>query len=253
MNWLLLAVALIFLLGLIWGILRGFLRIGISLLSTLVTLVLVILLNPYVSAAVEKWTPLDEFIEEQCIAMFVPSISEETLEEAGLTQAEIQNIPPELLEELAGEVSRDTQIRLVEESPLPSFLKESLLENNNSEIYERLGVSTFPEYAASYIARLAINIATFVITFLLVWILLRAVIAVADLVASLPIIHSLNKIAGGLVGLLLALVVVWIGFLILTVACDSEMGTLCFRWIEENAILTFLYDKNPLLGFLLPI
>ena len=45
-NWLLLAVGIVFLVCMIAGFVKGFLRIGLSLLSTILTLVLVSFLSP---------------------------------------------------------------------------------------------------------------------------------------------------------------------------------------------------------------
>lgn len=46
------------------GYVRGLLKIGISLLATVLSIVLVMFLAPYVSDALIKWTPADEMIEE---------------------------------------------------------------------------------------------------------------------------------------------------------------------------------------------
>ena len=48
MIWLLIAVGIIFLIGIIVGAVKGFIRIGVSLVATILTLVLVIFLNPIV-------------------------------------------------------------------------------------------------------------------------------------------------------------------------------------------------------------
>ena len=56
-----------------------------------------------------------------------------------------------------------------------------------------------------------------------------------------------NHIAGGALGLLLALVIVWIGFLIMTLAYTTEAGSACFEMVEKSSILRFLYETNPLL------
>ena len=47
------------------GYVRGLLKIGISLLATVLSIVLVMFLAPYVSDALIKWTPADEMIEEK--------------------------------------------------------------------------------------------------------------------------------------------------------------------------------------------
>lgn len=60
-------------------------QIGISLLATVLSIVLVMFLAPYVSDALIKWTPADEMIEEKCMEMFMPQISADTLKNADLS------------------------------------------------------------------------------------------------------------------------------------------------------------------------
>ena len=73
-NWLLIIVGVIFLISIVAGYVRGLLKIGISLLATVLSIVLVMFLAPYVSDALIKWTPADEMIEEKCMEMFMPCL-----------------------------------------------------------------------------------------------------------------------------------------------------------------------------------
>ena len=50
---------------------------------------------------------------------------------------------------------------------LPDVFKNLLLENNNSEVYQKLGVTTFAEYVSKYFAKLVIEIVAFLVTFLI--------------------------------------------------------------------------------------
>ena len=43
---------------------QGFLKFGLSLLATLITMILVTFLSPYVSNALVKYTPIDDVIEK---------------------------------------------------------------------------------------------------------------------------------------------------------------------------------------------
>ena len=56
-----------------------------------------------------------------------------------------------------------------------------------------------------------------------------------------------NHIAGGFLGLVLAVVIIWIAFLIMTLAYSTQIGSTCFDMVERSQILKFLYDTNPLL------
>ena len=64
-NWLLIVVAGIFLICIAVGYIRGFLKFGLSLLATLITMILVTFLSPYVSNALVKYTPIDDVIEKK--------------------------------------------------------------------------------------------------------------------------------------------------------------------------------------------
>ena len=263
MNWLLISVLAVFLIGILVGALRGFVKIGVSLLATILTLVLVVFLNPYVSDAVIQFTPFDEMIEDACVEAFMPSFSLEDVDLSGTPLADYDveglseidlgalGLEMEDISALIGEIPKDTQIKLIEDSGLPTFLKDSLLENNNNEIYEQLGVTSFVEYVAAYVARTIITICTFVITFIFAWIIVRSFAAVADLFSHLPIIKSVNRIAGAAIGFVFALIFVWVGFLVITLLYTTGIGETCFAMINDSAILTLLYEKNVLLGFLI--
>lgn len=90
-NWLLIIVGVIFLISIVAGYVRGLLKIGISLLATVLSIVLVMFLAPYVSDALIKWTPADEMIEEKCMEMFMPQISADTLKNADLSGLHLGN------------------------------------------------------------------------------------------------------------------------------------------------------------------
>lgn len=84
-NWLLIVVAGIFLICIAVGYIRGFLKFGLSLLATLITMILVTFLSPYVSNALVKYTPIDDVIEKKCIKMFMPEISADDLSKINLS------------------------------------------------------------------------------------------------------------------------------------------------------------------------
>lgn len=67
MNWLLIIVVGILLVGVLVGFVRGAVRIAVSLVATLFTIAVVFVATPYVSKAVISLTPVDEMLEKQCI------------------------------------------------------------------------------------------------------------------------------------------------------------------------------------------
>lgn len=268
-NWLLIIVGVIFLVSIVVGAVRGFFKIGLSLLSSVLTVVIMIYLSPYVGGALAKYTPLDELIEKKCVETFMPEMTGELFAGKDLSGTPLAELDPDQLQnigeldlerygisaqdilDIIGEIPQEQQIQKVEESVLPQFLKDKILENNNSTIYEELGVSNFPEYVAAYISRMVINVVSFLVTFLLAIIIVKALIVAVDIIGELPGIGFFNHLGGALVGILMALLIVWLLFLVVTLAYSTEIGTSCFEMIEQSKVLTFLYERNVLLAKLL--
>lgn len=264
-NWLLIIVATIFIVCVVAGYIRGFLKLGISLLSTILTMVIVLVLSPYVADALAKYTPVDDFMEKKVAEAFIPEITGEQITQMDLSGTPLEELTPEQLQNLenldwerlgitaedimnvVGEIPKDTQIREIESAPLPQFLKDQLIENNNSTIYAELEAESFPEYVAGYLSRLILHLVSFLVTFLLAIIIVKALMFAVNIIGELPVLGLVNHIAGGVLGLLLALVIVWIGFLVMTLAYTTEAGAACFEMMEKSSILRFMYETNPLL------
>lgn len=159
------------------------------------------------------------------------------LKDRGTVQEIVENV----------EIPRDMQMAAIEASELPEVFKNLLSTNNNSEIYNELGVENFVQYVGSFLARLLINIVAFLCVFLLVTIILRAIIFALDVVSELPGVGFINRIAGGAVGVLCALVIVWIGFVVITLLYVASLGTDLYDMIQASGMMRFLYEYNPIM------
>lgn len=199
-------------------------------------------------------------------------VSEETLAQYGITIDDIVNgnissedlarfgISSDVLNGLQGEegtsmediitsaeIPRDVQIQAIEGADLPEIFKSLLTENNNSEMYSRLGVETFAEYVGDFLAKLILNILAFLCTFILVTIVVRAVIFALDIVSNLPVLGILNRIAGGIIGLGGALIIVWTAFIVITLLYVTSFGKEMYELIDTDLFLKTLYQYNPIM------
>jgi len=235
-NVVLILTALVFLLSVLDGLKRGFIKIVASFAATIITIVVVVVATPYVSRVLEKVIPMESLVATSCMEVIFP--------EKNMNKMEFQQMLPDI------DLGRDEQISLIENSKLPQVFQELILENNNNEIYESLGVTNFGEYLVSYFSKLVVNIISFLVTFLIVTIALRTIIYMLGIISDLPVIGGLNRIAGGALGLAKGLIIVWVVFAIITVAYDTVIGAACMQNIQENEFLKFIYDNNILMNYM---
>ena len=275
MNWLLITVGAIFLISIIVGICKGAIKIAVSLATTIVTLLLVFFATPYVAKAIAKYTPLDDLIKSQVVSTMAnvatsqvtgeggglsESSVRKVLEAAGVTEDMLSQYGISIEDIVNGSISSedlakygissnvlDVQVAAIEKADLPDVFKNLLSVNNNSEIYKELGVDTFAQYVGSYLARLIINIVAFLCTFVLITIVLRAIVFALDIVSNLPVLGFINRLAGGAIGVIGALVIVWTVFVVITLLYTTSFGKEMYRMIQSDAILKTIYEYNPIM------
>lgn len=151
---------------------------------------------------------------------------------------------------LDAEVPRQLQIQTIEGADIPDIFKELLLSNNNQEVYKSLGVNTFAEYISTYMAKLIIDILSYLFVFLIMTIIVRAVVFALDIVAALPVLGILNRLAGILVGVSISAIVVWFMFIAITLLYMTSFGKEWMAMIQGNPYLKFLYEHNVIMNFL---
>lgn len=220
-NWLLIVVAGIILFNIFDGFRCGFIRKAVSVFSIVVTLVLVSWITPMITGFLTEYTPIQKTLQEKCTQMFY--------------------------NENYDEGEKADQVLAIEEMPLPDNVKEMLLENNNYEAYDLLQVSGFYEYVGAYVARMIINALAYLIAFVAVWTVVRLILTALNIIAMLPLLHGINKLAGGVLGAAEGVVLVWVLFLLATVFCDGSFGQQFFGMICESRLLMFLYTNNMIM------
>lgn len=221
MNWLFLVVVVFIGYHVIDGLRRGFIRKAVSAVSLIVTLVLVTYLTPQITNFIQNNTSLHENLQKKCSEIF-----------------------------LSGEYNEDVktdQVLMIENMDLPENIKEMLLENNHTEAYDLLEVSCFHDYVGAYLASMIINALAYLLSFVIVWTVIRAILLALDVVTMLPILHGINKLAGGVLGIVYGVALVWIAFLLVTILCNGDLGRQFFALISENPFLLFLYSQNVIM------
>ena len=150
-------------------------------------------------------------------------------------------------------LSKADQSRIIEKLPVPQSLQESLEENNNAAIYQRLGVDGFTDYVSGFVSNMCLNIIGYVLTFLLVFFALHVLMIVFDFVDRLPVIHGINHFAGALLGIIKGLLIIEVLLLLLVPFSGTGFGTGVLEQIDRNAVMSALYHKNLLVKLLMGV
>ena len=156
-----------------------------------------------------------------------------------------------LLKDLGGTIHLESD--LINSLSVPEFMKRSLLENNNPEIYRLLNVSSIGEYIVGHIANMAINAISMLGVFVVVIILLRVISVSLSIITMLPVINSMNKIGGAFVGFLQGTLIVWIGMVISVIFFARPEYQHNFETINNSLIAVHFYNNNMVLELILRI
>ena len=232
-NWLFVVVAVYLVSMVLYGHYRGFVRLAVSAVSLVLSLGVVHFGAPSVANLLRSNEVVYQAVEDS-VTKFIQK-DDET--ESGAADA----APPSV------------QRSIIEEMDLPEQLKDALLENNNSEVYEALGVSSFTHYVSRYLANSLINIISFFLLFAAVFGGLRVLSVSLNVVSRLPIISGLNRLAGAALGGAEGIFFVWIAALLITLFSATAIGELFLNQIESNIWLTWLYDHNMLGSILMGV
>lgn len=221
-NWLLIAVVAILIGFTINGRRIGFIRTVFTLFSTIIAIMLTVWVSPVINKQVQQNEKFMDYTTKKISKII-------DFKDSG--------------NKVTDEVS------FINKLPMPKAMKESLVENNNKEVYKTMAVKSFKEYVSESISRMIINSGVFIIVFIIISIALGVICLALDIISKLPVINGLNKTAGLLTGLIQGIVVVWIGFLILTAFAGTKVGQDMFELINSNTFLSVLYNNNMLLKF----
>lgn len=233
-NWLEIGTG-VFLLGMVlYGHWKGLIRYTVSLLALVLTFGIVRLAMPFATDFLRENTPVYERLAERMGRVLQP-------EELGEAEGPGEADDPLL------------QRQFIEGLDLPEEVKALLIEDNNHEVYDLLGVNAFAEYVGNYLAGLILNGISFVVLFLAVYVGLRLLARALDLMARLPILSGMNQIAGAVLGGVYGLILVWLFFLLVTVFRKTGWASFLMDRIRESVWLSFLYRHNPVTRLVLGV
>ena len=138
---------------------------------------------------------------------------------------------------------------MIDRLPLPDIVQQALANSDDTQ-KDVLGISAFKAYIANYVTELIFNALSFVLVFFAVSVIMKIIIRCLNLLSRLPVIHTMNKMGGLLVGLLKGMIILWILCIIITILSGTELGGYLFAQINESLFLRYIYDHNYIMMFI---
>lgn len=128
---------------------------------------------------------------------------------------------------------------------IPSILVEQVKENNNTAMYEVLGVTNVKEYISLYITHMLIGLLALFLTWLVLKIVLTVAIkAIAGIVENIPIVSGFNRQVGFGIGVLKSGVILSIIGLIIPIIIEVPIIQGLYSSIQMSYIAKWLYENN---------
>lgn len=224
-NWLFAVVVALFAILIINGYSKGFLRIVVSFMGTIVVMIAVIVISPRVSGYILNNTDIYEHTRQKVVDVFLDKMYSDSGNTVDTSDA-------------------------LNDLNIPDILKNDFIEKNASEMYQALLKTLFDEYISGYIARLIIKAGSFVGVYLLLTIALWILAKSTDIIGRIPVIKGFNKFLGLLVGGVEALIIVWISFFVIIMFLGNELGGKLLSSVQSSVFLTFLFNNNVLFRFI---
>lgn len=218
-------VAAILLLGFIIGRNRGIMNMTLRIIYGVASFGASFIFYPLVSGFIRN-TPLFEFMKNKITASL------------GL-QAAMQSY------------TKQQEVNMITSLKLPQPLKDKLLENNNSVIYDLVGADSFVDYIAGFVANLIINVVLVWVLFAVFLLLLRIFFKGLALIAKLPVLNGIDRIGGGVMGIAFSVIIIWLAFTAVYVFIAKPAVFELYEYIASSRLAVWFYDNNVLLNLIL--
>ena len=217
---------------------KGVIRLVLSLVSMIITIMAAVVIAPMATTAIKNNTNIDENIAQ---SIYTVLYENKEVDEYFEDKQTVTDVVAEVGDKINLPESLTEAVKAMPDSELMSVIRE-YGEASVKEITIRLIALRLADIVLTAIAYLVIMV--------VVSIVLRVVVAATGLIRRLPVIKQADKLGGLIVGLVEGIAVVWIFFTVVTAISGTQAASNILVQIHGNAILEALYNCNPITSLL---
>ena len=147
--------------------------------------------------------------------------------------------------------TRAAQIEIINALPLPLAFREAIIANNHLAVYTAVGAANFADFVAGFLAVIVLNIISMLIVFALVFAGLVVLTRVLNIITKLPVLNSLNKLLGAILGAAWGLMLTWFVLGIVVVYLSAHTQVNVVEVLANSPIAGPLNEANFAVNFIL--
>ena len=209
-----------------YGYKNGLLKLSITMLALLSSVIVLNVVNPYLRNQLQENTKINQFVLTTIYSKIgLADMHEDSSNKEGRNNA-------------------------IDKLNVPTKVKDVLKRDDDRVIYEKLGVYTFSDYIASYVTQMTVNAMSFMGSFILVWLVLGILFKGNKLLSKLPILGGMNQIFGAIAGLTIGLIIYWVVCIFIIAFSTTKLGSSLSAMVGSSPFLVFLSRINPIATFL---
>ena len=157
------------------------------------------------------------------------------------------------LENILPNMTLNAQNSIISGMQMPDFIKNALVNNNNSVVYNIFDAQSLQDYIAGVLTNVLVSVAVVILLYLAGLIAGKIILKTLDIVNDIPVLGTFSRAGGFIVGLLKGVCIVWIAGIIVTFFCYKPWAQEFIATLENSFAAGWFYRNNILLYVVLQI
>ena len=274
MNWLLIVVVVLWAFYIVRGYKKGMLKMLYSLVSWIVILILVTMATPYMTEFLTANTSIEQNIHKTCKeklknlvtgdnavtdADMAPGTEPGSDSSSNSSANSGSDSSSNSSANSGSDSSSNSNTDITKSNKalldalglkIPEELLDSIAGDNNlaDSFFESTGLY---EQAATEITAFAMKGISFILCLIVAVIISRIIYGMISIVEAAPVVGTLNRLLGIIIGSVKGLFIVWTVFAIVAMNAMTQAGMMMSDYIYESPFLKWIYENNFVLTILL--
>lgn len=223
-------IALIIIVTGVVGYFKGLIKMALSIATLIISILISSVVSPKVAELAKKNEDIYDSVHKKV--------------EKNIDVDKLKDRIDELSENQLSQLDKGDKEDLLKGVSIPPSVKNLIVNNEEFDKIAAKGSAEAQKYVYKLVTDMIITAAAYVLIFIVSTIILNVISAVINLSSKLPVINSINKMAGAAAGVVEGFVIMWIFFIFMGAFSSHDFIKSCNKDIDNNALLKHLYNNN---------